>query len=85
MQIDVEKMGSLLAANWTKFTDARAMIRAVAKHSGVSHPVTSVVVSRFELTPEGFLVWAEFVAGPVHGTSEFVLSNTGELTHRRTV
>jgi hypothetical protein len=89
MTVDTEKMERVLASNWTQFIDARALLREMsrlaAEHLGVTTPVSSAVISRFELAPQGFIVWVDFTTSQVHGTSEFFLSHDGNFSHSRTL
>lgn len=100
--IDFLKLEELLVANWTKFLDSKKIMAFVLqtvrdrsdsfveiKNSGQKIPNIQVMLSRFQIVADGFIVWVEFKV-PLDkkfasGTTEFHLTNTGNITHLQTL
>lgn len=58
------KLEEILIANWSAFFDARKMMNFVKNeiktHLDLDVTVQQLVLSRFEFTNKGFLIWLEF-------------------------
>lgn len=98
-----DKLEELLVANWTKFLDSQKVmafvLRQVRDRSESFACIPSaefrnngvrVMLSRFQIVPNGFIVWAEFTV-PIEancvaiGTTELHLTNTGDISHIQTL
>jgi hypothetical protein len=83
MQINSQKLETLLIANWSQFINPRELLNYASEHArsffglmSQAH-VNHLTISRFELTEQGFVVWIDYTIEKVRGTSEFLISSTG--------
>lgn len=81
--LNKQKLEAILIANWTEFLNIRNLLGFAEKvasslsiHPGKPEKLT---ISRFELTPKGFLIWIEFKIRNIEITSEILLDSFGEL------
>jgi hypothetical protein len=87
--IDKLKLEQILVTNWAKFIDPRQMLSMVSGFASKAYcketKVERISLTRFELTKDGFIVWADFQAGNKPGTTEFILSSNGSVRHIKTI
>lgn len=101
--INIEKLEELLVANWTQFVDSAKLLGYVLQtvqkqkdkfayiaDTKIKAKGAQIMLSRFSLVPNGFIIWIEFhvpVPGSqaAVGTTELYLTNTGSLTHIQTL
>ena len=101
--VDTEKLEELLVAKWTQFIDTSKLLDFVTeninKHRnslGIIYDTSikmkgkQIMLSRFQLTAQGFLVWVEFVIpiekqGMAIGTTELLISTNGIVSHIQTL
>lgn len=96
-----KNLEQLLLKNWASFFDLKpftAYILSLVRDGDFEKIITDadydkggfqLKLSQFRLTDDGFLVWVEFVVPKppetIVGTSELLISFTGEIEHRQTV
>jgi hypothetical protein len=89
--LNTQILEKLLVANWTSFLDFRKCLdyagQCAVEHGGVKNPCRAekLMVSRFEFTRDGFLLWLEYSIGSDHFTTEVILHHDGSLTHIKTI
>ena len=97
-----ENLEKLLIANWTQFLDIQKVMSfvleqvrnnlnnfALIEQGQYKAFGTNVTISRFQIIPTGFIIWAEFKTSLddkfVIGTTEFILTNSGSLQPVETI
>lgn len=100
--IDTEKLEELLIAKWSQFVNVSKLFEFIEtnvkerKNSfGVINDTTikiknkQLMLSRFQLTSQGFIVWVEFTVpvdiGIATGTTEILIAPKGIITHIQTL
>lgn len=84
--LNATELEKILIANWTAFLNPREMIKFTTEalnKKNINGPITSLVVTRFEATSAGFLIWIELKTS-IRLTIEALLSLNGEISHIRT-
>ena len=97
-----QELEKILVTNWHKFLDKKEIIRfvlsSIIKYSKEFNTIQNkkikknnfqVLLSRFQIVENGFIVWADF-AHPIEnktaiGTTEFVINNNGSIKHIQTI
>lgn len=97
-----DKLEELLLASWTQFLDSSKILAfvqecveyaknnfAVVEDMQIPKKGKQVTLSRFQIVPQGFILWAEFSV-PMQdkvatGTVEFLLTNRGGLSQIQTL
>lgn len=89
--IDKTKLENLLIAHWTEFLRASELMKLsknlLIKHYDLSSncQIFQLKLSRFEIAPEGFLLWLEVIVidngQKINTTLEGFLSNNGIFTY----
>ena len=101
--IKEEKLEELLVAKWADFLDVQKIIGFVVtavrerapnftmiEQERAARNANQITLSRFQIAPQGFILWAEFVV-PLEpgktaiGTSELFLTNDGKISHLQTI
>ena len=97
-----DKLEELMIASWTQFLDSSkvlAFIRECVQYAENNFAVVDnmqihpkgmqITLSRFQIVPQGFILWAEFSMPTQNkiamGTVEFLLNNRGYLSHIQTL
>ncbi len=97
--INNEKLGALLASNWTTFLDHKRLMACVLMivrdyefPTATSDKVitnTNIKVSNLNITKKGFILWIEFNIpnneSYVSGTTELLIDFNGEIDHIQTI
>lgn len=91
MQIlNIQKLETLLVANWTGFLNTREILAFVnnqARYLNIDGPISSLTISRFEFIKDGFLLWMEYSTTlnneKIRITTEALLTASNELLHIR--
>ena len=87
--IEKEMLETVLLAHWGNFLDTTRLFSLTSlwatKHLNKEVQVDNITLSRFEPIECGFLLWIDSKVGDLLITSEAHLSNTGEITHLKTV
>lgn len=94
--LDTNKLETLLIKNWTNLFDIRDMLKYVQNITNTHLPSTktnrqinNLSISRFELTPQGFIVWLNYTIienkTKYKAISEILLDFNGENRHIITV
>lgn len=83
MKINIIELEKILLANWTAFLNPREIISFITaettKNNETNDPISSLTVSRFELTQNGFLIWIDFKSNNKQTTLEVLLKLNGEI------
>ncbi len=100
--LKADKLEELLLASWTQFLDSSKILAfvnecvltaentlTVVDDMRVPRKGKQITLSRFQIVPQGFILWAEFSV-PMHekmamGTVEFLLDNRGYISHIQTL
>lgn len=93
-----DKLEELLVANWAAVLDTSRLMAFCLKNvrdtaltviPETRKIQTSITLSRFQTTPQGFILWVEFSVPNEEkiavGTTELILSFDGQLTHVQTL
>lgn len=98
-----DKLEELLVANWTKFLDSQKVMAFVLQNvrdriesfacipsAEFRNNGVRVTLSRFQIVPNGFIVWVEFTvptedSAVAIGTTELHLTNVGDISHIQTL
>lgn len=98
--INFQELENLLIKNWTTFLDPKKFINLITESAlNASLPIserpqslklgTQVKLSRFTLTEQGFILWADFIIAQKDktaiGTVELLLSSSGVIQPIQTV
>lgn len=99
--LDKTKLEELLVAKWTQFIDSSKLMKFIADNAviqrhnfkNVSDVVkikgNQILISRFDLTNQGFIIWVEFQIKMedqiAMGTTEVLINSAGILTHIQTI
>ena len=91
MKIDKQNLEKLAIKNWPSFLDPRQMflyLTTIAEEQlHIQGKVTSIRMTRFELTLQGIIIWIEYIikynTSSVNATSEFLVVGD-ELIHQTT-
>jgi hypothetical protein len=91
MKIVKQNFEKVMIKNWTSFFDIKetfSFLTTITKEQlNISGKVTSIRVTRFELTIQGIVIWFEYIIQSsttnVNVTSEFLLKND-QLIHQMT-
>jgi len=100
--INKEKLEELLIAKWSQFINVSKLFEFIEtnvkkrKNSfGIINDTTvkmkgkQLMLSRFQLTAQGFLIWVEFTvpvdAGIATGTTELLITTKGIVSHVQTL
>lgn len=94
---DADKLEKILVANWTHFLDSSKLMAYVLQKiqenassldiispEKIKNKGVKMTLSRFSLTPHGFIIWVEFNAplvpnNYVEGTMELLLDLQGQF------
>lgn len=94
---DADKLEKILVANWTHFLDSSKLMAYVLQKiqenassldiispEKIKNKGVKMTLSRFNLTPHGFIIWVEFNAplapsNYVEGTMELLLDLQGQF------
>jgi len=86
MYINFQELEKLLLKNWANFLDPRKCLDFVKEQVDANVPdkIQKLMLSRFELSENGFILWMEFASGSSNYTTEAILKFNGELVHIET-
>lgn len=100
--IDTEKLEELLIAKWSQFINVPKLFEFIESNvkgrknsfgiindTAVKMKGKQIMLSRFQLTAQGFLVWVEFTVpmdiGMAIGTTELLITTKGIVSHVQTL
>jgi len=101
--VNTEKLEELLITKWTQFIDTSKLLDFVTENvirrknslgiiydTSIKMKGKQIMLSRFQLTAQGFLIWVEFIVptdkqGMAIGTTELLISTNGIVSHIQTV
>ena len=89
MLINPEQLEKILIQNWTRFIDARNLMKLSVEFAQQTYnidpnnKVDSLTISRFQYENHCFLVWLEYKIGSEKFTSEIYLSHSS-IKHQKT-
>lgn len=99
--LNVDKLEQLLLKSWAEILNVRKILAfvmteardtndfMVVEEDDLPNKSVELTLSRFHLTKDGFLIWADFTVprpqGFAIGTSEFFISFQGNIKPIRTV
>lgn len=100
--IDTEKLEELLIAKWSQFVNVPKLFEfietnvqerknsfGIINDTNIKTKSKQLMLSRFQLTSQGFLVWVEFTVpintGIASGTTEILIAPKGIITHIQTL
>jgi hypothetical protein len=100
--LKADKLEELLLASWTQFLDSSKVLAfvqecvriaennfAVVEDMQIPRKGKQITLSRFQIVPQGFILWAEFSVPTdekiAMGTVEFLMNNRGYLSHIQTL
>jgi len=100
--IDTEKLEELLIAKWSQFINVSELFEfietnvknrknsfCIINDTTVKIKSKQLMLSRFQLTAQGFIVWVEFWVpvdiGISNGTTELLITTKGIVSHIQTL
>lgn len=101
--VNTGKLEELLIAKWTQFIDTSKLLDFITENvnrrknslgtiydASIKMKGKQIMLSRFQLTAQGFLVWVEFIIpnekqGMTIGTTELLISTSGIVSHIQTL
>jgi len=100
--INTDKLEELLVSKWSQFINVSKLFEFIESNIkvrrnafGILHDTSvkmkgkQIMLSRFQLTAQGFLVWVEFMVpidiGMAIGTTELLISTKGIVSHVQTL
>ena len=101
--INTGKLEELLIAKWPQFIDTSKLLDFITENvnrrknslgtiydASIKMKGKQIMLSRFQLTAQGFLVWVEFIMptekqGMAIGTTELLISTNGIVSHIQTL